>query len=105
MRKTSGSRFISSSSAWFSASRYVTTAISALPHVEVEASGDVLLGVDVLVDSVDGGLRRFVGKVGGLFRDALGLGVHLLELLLAEDVVPRQQPGEDADGVVRLLLL
>src|SRR5689334_2515711 len=93
MRKTSGSRCISSRSAWFNASRYVRTGMG----------GSV--GVNVGVELGRVGLGRLVGKADRI----LDLGAYLLveraDRRFIENAVFQEPLGPEGDRVALPLAL
>src|SRR5665213_1676687 len=81
MRKTRSSRCISSRSAWFSASLYVTIAISALSRGRGRSRVAGRVDVHILGERVERWLRALVGKVPRVLHRRANFGIdgsHLL---------------------------
>src|SRR4051812_18776198 len=94
MRKTSGSRSISSAMAWPRASRMAIVGMSLLARLTFG-------GVAALEDVVPRGLRLLLGPGDGVLDRLLGLVVERLELGLGEADAQETLARRD-DGVVDL---
>src|SRR5690606_823027 len=105
MRKTSGSRSISSTSAWFSASRYVITAIALPLRPEIiEEDPPVLrsLGIRVPIQLRRIRLRRLVRELGRVLGHLPGPRIQRVQLVVVEQPVLLQPVDVDPDRVLLL---